>query len=194
MAKFPKLGEDAAVLDIFKMSPEAGGPLLHLHEAIMRGPSPLSEGERELISAYVCGLAGGRYCHGVHAETAKAYDDIPGDAVDAMLGDLESAGLPPKIVPILRMAGKLTEDPASFSDVDAQAVYDAGWDEQALHDAIMVVCCFNFMSRLLEGHGVEGPGGEGRGALFEERGRRLKADGYLPLLRQLEPDGGTPAE
>lgn len=189
MAKFPKLGEDAAVLDIFRMSPEAGAPLLHLHEAIMRGPSPLSEGERELISAYVCGIAGGRYCHGVHAETAKAYDDIPSAAVDAMLGDLESAGFPPKILPILRMARKLTEDPQSFSEADAQAAYDAGWDEQALHDATMVVCCFNFMSRLLEGHGVEG-----RGALFEERGRRLKDDGYLPLLRQLQPDGGAAAE
>jgi len=186
MAKFPKLGEDAAVLDLFKMSPEAGGPLLHLHEAIMRGPSPLSEGVRELISAYVCGIAGGRYCQGVHAETAKAYDDIPDAAVDAMFDDLEGAGFAPEIVPLLRMAGKLTRDPQSFTEADAQAVYDAGWDEQALHDAIMVVCCFNFMSRLLEGHGVEG-----RGALFEERGRRLKDEGYLPLLRQLQPEGAA---
>jgi uncharacterized peroxidase-related enzyme len=185
MAKFPKLGEDAAVLDLFNMSPAAGAPLLHLHEAIMRGPSPLSEGVRELISAYVCGVAGGRYCHGVHAETAKAYDDIPDAAVDAMFDDLEGAGFPPKIVPLLRMAGKLTKDPQSFTEADAQAVYDAGWDEQALHDAIMVVCCFNFMSRLLEGHGVEG-----RGALFTERGRRLKDEGYLPLLSQLAPEGG----
>jgi len=176
MAKFPKLGEDAAVLDIFNMSPEAGAPLLHLHEAIMRGPSPLSEGVRELISAYVCGIAGGRYCHGVHAETAKAYDDIPDAAVDAMFDDLEGAGFPPKIVPLLSMAGKLTEDPQSFTEADAQAVYDA----------IMVVCCFNFMSRLLEGHGVEG-----RGALFTERGRRLKDEGYLPLLRQLQPQGAA---
>jgi hypothetical protein len=108
-----------------------------------------------------------------------------------MFDDLEGAGFPPKIVPLLRMAGKLTEDPQSFTEADAQAVYDAGWDEQALHDAIMVVCCFNFMSRLLEGHGVEGPRSDRRGALFAERGRRLKDEGYLPLLRQLQPAGGA---
>jgi len=179
MAKFPSLGESATVPDIMKMSPEAGIALMDVHEAIMRGPSALTPGERELIAAYVSGINQCRYCHGVHAETAKAFG-APAAAVDTMFDDLDAAGIDDRLKPILRLAGKLTELPSSVTDADAKAVYDAGWDEQALHDAIMVVCMFNFMNRLLEGHGVHG-----NAAMFKERGPMLKEHGYLPLARLL---------
>ena len=97
---------------------------------------------------------------------------------------------------ILKEAGLETRLHAYGTNIEGEwdAVFAAGWDEQALHDAIMVVCCFNFMSRLPEGHGVEGPKSDRRGALFTERGRRLKEEGYLPLLSQLKPAGGSAAE
>ena len=180
MAKFPSLGASATVPDILKMSPEAGKALLEMHEAIMRAPSPLTPGQRELIAAYVSGINRCQYCHGVHAETAKAYDDIPREAVDRMFADLETAGFEERLKPILRLARKLTEAPAGVTEKDTRAVLDAGWSEEALHDAIMVVCCFNFMNRLLEGHGVHG-----HEALFKERGPMLKKHGYLPLIRLL---------
>lgn len=186
MAKFPKLGPDASVPEILKMSPDAGASLLEMHEHIMRGPSPLSEGERELISAYVSGLNKCQYCHGVHAETAKAYG-IDGEAVDGMFDSLE--GFDEKMKPILRMAKKLTENPSGLTDEDTQAVYDAGWDEKALHDAILVVCCFNFMNRLLEGHGVHG-----HEALYKQRGPMLRDHGYLPLIKIVKGGGSRAAE
>jgi uncharacterized peroxidase-related enzyme len=181
MARFPSIGSKATVPDILKMNPQAGKALIEMHEAIMRGPSALTPGQRELISAYVSGLNKCQYCYGVHSHTAKAYDDIPGAAVDRMVDNLETAGFDEKIKPILRFARKLTEAPSSITDADAQAVFDAGWDEQALHDAAMVVCCFNFMNRLLEAHGVHG-----NEAMFRERGPMLKQHGYLPLIRLLQ--------
>ncbi len=181
MPKFPKLGEDANVPAILKMSPVAGTALMEMHEAIMRAPSALTEGERELIAAYVSRTNNCRYCYGVHAETAKAYG-IPATAVDGMFDSLDVAGVDERLKPILRLARKLTEAPASITDADAQAVYEVGWDEKALHDAIMVVCCFNFMNRLLEGHGVHG-----NEKLFKQRGPMLKQYGYLPLIRLLRP-------
>jgi hypothetical protein len=91
------------------------------------------------------------------------------------------AGFDERIKPILRLARKLTESPADVTDADTKAVLDAGWDEKGLHDAIMVVCCFNFMNRLLEGHGVHG-----NEALFKQRGPMLKKYGYLPLINLLQ--------
>src|SRR5919198_4091898 len=90
MSKFPSLGEKATVPDILKMSPQAGKALLELHEAIMRLPSAWTPGQRELIAAYVSGINRCQYCHGVHAQTTKAYEDIPGQAVDRMLDNLET--------------------------------------------------------------------------------------------------------
>lgn len=183
MPKFPQLGDNATVPDILKMSAEAGAALMEVHQPIMRGPSALSPGERELIAAYVSGINQCRYCHGVHAETAKAYG-ISADAIDAMFEEGGEAGFGGKMAPLLKVARKLTKAPSSITEADAQAVYDAGWDEQALHDAIMVICCFNFMNRLLEGHGVHG-----NEALYKQRGPLLKEHGYLPLVRVLRPAG-----
>jgi hypothetical protein len=44
----------------------------------------------------------------------------------------------------------------------------------------MVACLFNFMNRLLEGHGVHGDE-----QIYKSRGSTLKEYGYLPLIRTL---------
>ena len=48
-----------------------GRALIALHEALLRGDSPLSPAQHELIAAYVSGLNRCRYCHGVHTATAE---------------------------------------------------------------------------------------------------------------------------
>ena len=70
---------------------------------------------------------------------------------------------------------------SSGSEADADAVFAAGWSERALHDAILTTCLFNFMNRLLDGHGCPG-----NAQIFKERGQGLARDGYAPLLRFLE--------
>lgn len=94
--------------------------------------------------------------------------------------------VPDKIRPLLEFARKLTLTPARMTWQDAQRVFDAGWSEQALHDAIEVVCLFNFMNRLLDGHGVHG--GE---ELFVQRGTQLASGGYQPLLEFLRESAAT---
>ena len=107
---------------------------------------------------------------------------MPEAAVDRLMDDVEFAGFDTRLRPILYYAKKLTVAPSSVTADDAAAVYEAGWDEEALHDAILVVCVFNFMNRLLEGHGIHG-----NQELFKSRGPMLKEHGYLPLIRKLRP-------
>lgn len=57
---------------MFKAYPETSRPLIEFHEVLLRGPSPFTEAERELIAAYVSGLNHCRYCHGVHTATAES--------------------------------------------------------------------------------------------------------------------------
>jgi alkylhydroperoxidase family enzyme len=68
---FSSLDSDSGVRDILTLNPAAGKALIEYHEAVLRGPSPLSEGERELIAAYVSGLNACHYCHGVHTKTPR---------------------------------------------------------------------------------------------------------------------------
>lgn len=179
MPFFKSLGADSAVRDILKMNPAAGRALIEYHGAVMRQPSALSEGERELIAAFVSGLNACQYCHGVHSVTAAAFG-LPERIIQSLVDDIDAAPVEARLKPILRYVRKLTLAPAKMVQDDADAVFAAGWDERALHDAIAVCCLFNFMNRLLEGHGIKG-----HAELYAQRGAALKEHGYAPLLKAL---------
>lgn len=180
MAFFKSLGNDSGVRDILSMNRAAGEALIKFHESVLRQDSELSAGEREMIAAYVSGLNDCQYCYGVHSVTAQAFG-LAEAGFEKLLTDLDQAPVDETLKPILKFVRKLTLTPARMVQADADAVFAAGWSEQALNDAIFVACLFNFMNRLLEGHGVHG-----YAELYQQRGRALRDQGYSPLLAYLE--------
>lgn len=175
MTHLSSLPDDAVLMDVFRAYPETSLPLLDYHEVVMRGPSPFTVGERELIAAYVSGVNACGYCHGVHTVTAQACGVAEG-AAPAAVADVDTVLVDDRMRPVLRFTGKLTRDPSSVTPADAQAVLAAGWDERALHHAIMVCALFNFMNRMVEGHGISAAAD-----YFATSGRRLADVGYAGL-------------
>src|SRR5258708_1874470 len=96
----------------------------------------------------------------------------------SLLDDPETADVDPKLKPLLAYARKLTLTPARMTEADAKAVYAAGWTEQTLHDACSVCCLFNFMNRLLDGHGVHG-----NDSVYQRRRQVMKDDWDAPYHR-----------
>jgi uncharacterized peroxidase-related enzyme len=182
MTYFPSLPPDAGVRHILALNPQAGRALIAFHTAVLRQDTALKSAHKELIAAYVSGLNACVYCHGVHRETAAAFG-IEATLIEALIADLDTAPVEERLRPLLAYARKLTLEPARMVAGDAQAVFDAGWSERDLHDAVLTVGLFNLMNRLLEGHGVKG-----QQTLFRERGEALARDGYAPLLAWL-PEG-----
>ncbi len=180
MPFFSSLPADAGVRHILQINKPSGRALIEFHQALLRADSPLMPGQLEMIAAYVSGLNACSYCYGVHSETAKAFGLAEG-ALEAMISNLDAAPVESKMRPLLAYARKLTLAPAKMTQADADAVFAVGWSERALHDAILTTCLFNFMNRLLEGHGVKGARD-----LFAARGKALKDEGYAPLLKLLQ--------
>lgn len=174
------LPADAGVRHILQLNKSAGRALIEFHQALLRGDSPLSPAQLELIAAYVSELNSCRYCYGVHSETARSFGLEPG-VLEAMLADLDAAPVESNMRPLLRYAYKLTLNPAKMTQADADAVFAAGWSERALHDAVLTIGLFNFMNRLLEGHGCKGAP-----EIYATRGKALMDEGYAPLLKLLE--------
>ena len=152
MPFFKSLPSNAGPPAVFTKYPELYGPWSQMSEKLMNGPSPLSRGERELILAYAAGAAGCRFVCGAHSEVAYALG-IEAGSVERLLDDPQTAGVEPRLKPLLAFVRKLMTTPGEMSQVDADAVFDAGWDEQALHDAIAITARAAFMQRLVEGHG-----------------------------------------
>ncbi|AGM04438.1 carboxymuconolactone decarboxylase family protein [Amycolatopsis keratiniphila] len=180
MSYLGSLPTDATLLQVFQKFPAPASKLLELHELLMRAPSAFGAGERELIAAYVSGVNDCRYCHGVHTVTAEAFG-VPEGLLAAALADLDSSPVDDRMKPVLAYVGKLTRTPARMTDADAEAVYAAGWDETALHDAVLVCALFNFMNRMVEGLGIRADA-----AYAKISGVRLKEGGYAGLATLLD--------
>jgi uncharacterized peroxidase-related enzyme len=175
MPFIPSLPKGASLLNLFKAFPETSIPLIQFHEALLRGPSPFTEGERELIASYVSGLNQCRYCHGVHSATAELLG-VKRELVDSQI-DIDGAAVDPKMRPVLRYARKLTLQPNSLTQADTDAIFAAGWEEPALYYMVAVTALFNFMNRLVEGMGIElDP------SYVKPASERLAKRGYLPLI------------
>lgn len=144
--------DNAAPPTVFKAYPEIYGPWSDMSQALMNGPSPLSEGERELIFAYAAGVAECTFVYVAHAEVAHAWG-IEEGLIETLLGDFDSAPVEPRLKALLAFVRKLTLTPNEMTQADADSVFAAGCDEKALHDAIAITARMSFMQRLVQGHG-----------------------------------------
>ena len=181
MTTLSSIPPGGALLDVFKTFPATARHLISYHEALMRGPSPLSEGERELIAAYVSGLNACTYCHGIHAVTAQAFGADPA-LIEALVADFDAAPVDDRLRPLLHLARALTRLPAKIVSADFHAIREAGWGDAAIHDTVAVTALFNFMNRYVEGFGLTADS-----AYTELAGRRLHDGGYAGLLKLLPP-------
>ena len=170
----------STVRDIMKHQGERYFPMETFTHDLMRGPSALSVGEREMIAALVSGLNACEFCYGAHLAGAGAFDVAP-DLITSLVDDLDGAAVEARLKPVLRFVCKLTREPAQITAADAEAVFAAGWGEDALHDAVAICALFNFYNRLVDGHGVKGDA-----AMFPMIGALLKEKGYAP-----EPKAGA---
>ena len=153
-------------------------PLLEFHEALLRGNSEFSVKERELMAAFVSGVNACQYCHGAHSSVAREFG-VSESTMIGLLEDIESADVDEKLKPVLAYISKLTSNPTRMTQADADAVFDAGWSEQALYDAVQVCCLFNFMNRFVEGLGlIANP------LHFGAAGQRIKQNGYSGIAKK----------
>jgi uncharacterized peroxidase-related enzyme len=180
MSYLRSLPADSALLDVLRARPSVARPLLALHEEIMRSDSALTPGERELIAAYVSALNDCGYCRGAHVAAAAEFGIDP-ELLDALVTDLGSAPVSVRLRALLGYVRKLTLEPARLTQTDASAVFDSGWDERALYDAVMVCALYNYMNRMVDGLGIQASP-----EYLRMSGRRLHQKGYAGLAALID--------
>ena len=173
MPLFPSLPEDALVKDIYPLNPDLFRTWCEVEEGIMRAPSAFTPGERELMGAYCSQLNACTYCQSSHLEAAVCFG-IAKEVFEPLMADIETAPIRDTLKPVFRYLHKLTLTPSRMIQRDADDVFAAGWTERDLQDAILVCCCYAFMNRLVDGHGLPADP-----RLYESRGRRHFEEGYV---------------
>ena len=179
MPHLPSLPDDATLVHVYKGNPPMAAASLALNQAIMRGPGPFTEAEREAIAAYVSSINACSYCLGVHTGAAEGLGMEEG-AVGAICERPEAPD-DPRLIPVLAYVAKLTTAPASVGPADVEKILAAGWSEDAVSSAAQIAALYAFMNRLVEGHGINAAPEQ-----LAANGARLAKIGYDGLAELLE--------
>lgn len=170
---------DATLIDVFKKYPDLARPLHAFADAVMRGPSPFSAGERELIAAYVSKVNGCDYCERSHGAVTERFG-IDRGVIEQLVDNVDAADVPDRLKPALHFVRKLNDAPSSVTRADVEAILAEGWDESAVVHAALVCGHFNLMNRWIDGLGIEADSGT-----IRTTAEHLHKHGYSGILELL---------
>ncbi|HLK01630.1 MAG TPA: peroxidase-related enzyme [Streptosporangiaceae bacterium] len=146
------LGNDApGIVSLFQYRPETARPLCDLADALLRGPSSLTRGERELIAAYVSTLNDCDFCASSHAAFAAAQLPEGMTLVDQVRADPSSAPVSPKLRALLRIAAAVQRGGKDVRLAHVAAARDAGVTDLEIHDTVLIAAAFCMYNRYVDG-------------------------------------------
>lgn len=160
------------ILHLFRFKKRTTDHLVRFTDEVMRGPSPLSRGMRELIGAFVSSRNQCSFCSCAHAPVAAQL--LGQELVDEVLSDVETSSLDSAHKELFRYLGKLVESPALTAPADIAKLKQAGWSEEAIYDALTVASLFKFYNTWNNGSGVRNMSP----ADYLHSGERLVSLGY----------------
>ena len=163
---------------------QSAGPLCELTHLLLRGPSTLTEAERELIATYVSYRNDCTFCCTAHG---AATCQLPGgnrDLPEAVQRDLATAPVSEKVRALLRIAGKVQRSGRSVTLEDADAARQAGATDLEIHDTVLIAALFCLYNRYVDGLAAATPSDP---AFYEALGRRITTRGYTMPESNYQP-------
>jgi uncharacterized peroxidase-related enzyme len=160
----------------FAYRPETARPLRELAELLLRGPSTLTSGEREMIAAFVSDRNDCDFCRDSHR--AAAAHHLGGDyaLVDAVRRDPQTAPVSPKLRALLNIADKVRLGGRYVTADDVARARAEGAAEREIHDTVLIAAAFCMFNRYVDGLATWTPVGP---EAYDEMGRRMANEGYV---------------
>lgn len=152
---------------------EAAAPLCALTQTLLRGPSTLTESERELIAAYVSHLNDCAFCHQAHAAAACM---LPGGSDDILYSDIHSMQLSDKMKSLLALAGKVQQGGDKVLPEDIEAAKTCGASDLEIHDTVLIAALFCLYNRYVDGLATIAPSDP---VFYEALAKRITGRGYV---------------
>lgn len=155
--------------------PASAQHLTGLAQAVLRGPSSLTEAEREIIATHVSSGNECYFCAQSHAAAARHLLGDNCSLMDDVLANTVAASISPKLRALLNIADKVRRNGKLVTAEDIQTAQAAGADDQAIHDTVLIAAMFCMYNRYVDGLATWTPTDP---ALYAEMGARLATQGY----------------
>ena len=160
----------------FAFRPDTARPMRELAETLLRGPSTLTSGEREMIATFVSHRNECDFCELSHRAAAAHHLDGNYELVDAVKRDPEGAPVSSKLKALLAIAGKVQQDGKLVTAADVDRARSAGATDLEIHDAVLIAAAFSMFNRYVDGLATFTPKDP---AAYDAMGRRMAKEGYV---------------
>ncbi|GAA4534841.1 carboxymuconolactone decarboxylase family protein [Amycolatopsis samaneae] len=164
------------IAGLFAFRPETAAPLGQFAEVLLRGPSSLTVGERELIATVVSRANECEFCFRSHAAVAAEALDGGRAAVDAACRNADDAPVSPKVGALLKIALAVRETGRAVTGELVAAARAGGATDLEIHDTVLISAAFCLFNRYVDGLGAITPDND---ELYRQMGARLLHGGYL---------------
>ena len=152
-------------------------PIRELTQFLLRGPSSLTEGERELIATIVSYRNECTFCTTAHTAAA---DILLGEEETSasVKKDITTAPVSNKMKALLTIAAQVQESGKSVTADSVQKAKEAGATDIEIHDTVLIAALFCLYNRYVDGLSTVTPSDPN---FYKGLGKRLKDHGYNRL-------------
>ena len=161
---------------------DTGKPIRELTQILLRGPSALSEAERELLATVVSHGNQCKFCTAAHAATV---DMLLGENVTSgkVMADINTAPVSEKMKALLAVAAHTGKSGRLVTEQDIEIARIAGATDMEIHDTVLIAALFSLYNRYVDGMATAMPDDQGYFTMLAER---LVNHGYSRLPQGYE--------
>ena len=176
MAHIKLLDEELpGIVGLLNYRPETAGPLLDLADLLLKGPSSLTSGEREIIAASVSYWNKCHFCHTSHGAAAAAHLKSGIGLIDDIKAGLPATPVSDKLRALLHIAHQVQRNGKNVTDEDVAAARELGATDNEIHDTVLIAAAFCMYNRYVDGLGTWAPIPN---EAYTEMGERMAHVGY----------------
>jgi uncharacterized peroxidase-related enzyme len=164
------------ILGPMAFRPETARPLNELAEILLRGPSSLSPGERELIATHVSSRNDYFFCQTIHGAVAAYHLGGNEQLVLDVKESAEGAPISDKLKALLSIAGAVQRGGKNGQPGDVERARRLGATDLEIHDTVLIAAAFCMYNRYVDGLATWAPR---EAHAYRDPGARLAREGYV---------------
>ena len=156
---------------------DTAAPIRELTQTLLRGPSTLTEAERELIATIVSHRNECRFCTSAHTAAA---DVLLGESTTTacIKEDVLKAPISSKMKALLTIAAEVQQGGKHVTKQSIEAAKEQGATDLEIHDTVLIAALFCLYNRYVDGLSTVTPADP---SFYQGLGERLKNHGYNRL-------------
>jgi uncharacterized peroxidase-related enzyme len=164
------------IVGLLNYRPETAKPLSELAEILLRAPSELTSGEREIIASSVSYKNGCHFCHTSHGAAAAVHLKVGLDLIDDIKTDLQTTSISEKLRALLDIAHQVQKGGKEVTKESIASARNLGASDIEIHDTVLIAAAFCMYNRYVDGLGTWAPA---HNEAYAEMGERLAVVGYM---------------